>query len=174
MRCHQSLSADVHCQDLTELEEAVGRGRSIDRHTTWAENLARVWKEKASEQIEASVFVLRARIQILRSMQRMAVEKLLPVGYRFRQAKDDYETELQVRRQRFAESPYWKRCCPQNSCHHQPEKDGDDTATAGRPLQVPTHSRSFLRMCVLNLSHYHSLLRLFHSAAAVVPGVLPW
>lgn len=45
---------------------------------TWAGSLAKVWREKASEQTEASVFVLRALIQTLKSKRRTAVANLHP------------------------------------------------------------------------------------------------
>ena len=83
MHDRRQLSADVHCQDLMELEEVVGRGRLTSRRMTWAGRLAKVWREKASEQIEVSVFALEAQAQILMSIQRTAVGDLHPAEYCF-------------------------------------------------------------------------------------------
>ena len=76
MHCHQPLSVDAHCPDSMELEEVVGREHSIGRRTTWAESPAKVWREKASEQIEAMVFALRVQVLIPRNRQRKAVGEL--------------------------------------------------------------------------------------------------
>ena len=77
------LSADVHCQGSTELEEVVGREHSTGQCMTWAESLARVGREKACEQIEAIESVLRAPAQIQMSTLRTAVERSHPVVYYF-------------------------------------------------------------------------------------------
>ena len=174
MRSRQPLSADVRCQDSTELEEVVGRGRSIDRRTTWAESRAKVWKEKASEQTEAKVVVLRVRIQILRNRQRMAVGDLHPAACCFHWARDDDETELEVRRWRIVEPPCLRHCYPRRPCHRLSERDDDGIAKAERRLRLPVGSHNFLLMNVLSLSRYHSLLRLSHSVVAVMLGLLPW
>ena len=127
-----------------------------------------------SEQIEAKAIVLRARVQILRNRQRTAVGDLHPAACCFHWARDDDETELEGRRQRTVEPPCLRRCYPRKPCHRLSERDGDDTARAERCLRLPRRSRNFLLMYVLSLSRYRSLLRLSHSAVAVVLEVLPW
>lgn len=81
--------------------------------------------------------------------------------------------ELEARRQKIFESSWLKRCYRRNPCHRLSERDGDDIARAERRPRVLTRSHSFLLMYALNLSHYHSLLRLSHSAVAAMLRVLP-
>lgn len=174
MRSHQPLSADVRCQNSTELEEVVDKGRSTGRRTTWAESPAKVWREKVSEQIEAKVIVLSARVQIQMNRQKTAVGDLHPGACCFHWARDDDETGLEGRRQRTVEPPCLRRCYRRKPCHRLSERDGDDIARAERRLRLPTGSHNFLLMYVLSLSRYRLLLRLSHSAVAVVLEVLPW
>ena len=152
------LSADVHCQGSTELEEVAGREHSTGQCMTWAESLARVWREKASEQIEASESVPRAPAQIQMSRLRTAVGHLPPVVYYFQLERDDCETGLKVRHRRIVEPHYLKRCYRQTSCHCRSDKGGGDTARAERNLRALTHCSS-LPMYALSLNHRHSLLR---------------
>lgn len=164
----------MHCQDSMELEEVVGRGRSVGRRTTWAGSPAKVWKGTASEHIEASVFVLGPQVQTPRSTQRTAVGDSHPAAYCFPWARDDDdETELEAYRQKIVESSCSKRCCPRNPCHRLTEKGDDDIVRAERRLRGLRRSHSFLLMYVLNLSHYHSRLRLSHSAVAAMTEMLP-
>ena len=126
---------------------------------TWVGSLAKASREKASEQIEASVSVLGPLIQILKSKQRTAAANLHPAVSCSPWVRDDDETEPGVRRPTIVESSFLKRCCPRNPCHRLSERVGDDTARAERLLRVLTHSRNFLLTYVSNSGHYRSLSR---------------
>lgn len=119
------------------------------------------------------MFVRGAQVQILRSMQKTAVGDWHLAAYCFPWARDDDETELEVRHQRIVEASCLKRCYPRNPGHRLSERGGDDTARVERCLWILIRSRSFLLMYALNLSHCHSLLRLCHSAVAANPEMLP-
>lgn len=127
-----------------------------------------------SEQIEATVFVLRDQVQIQKSMQRAAAEDLHLVACCFHWARGDYGAGLEVRHLRIVESLYLKRCYPRNPCHRVSEKGDDDIAMAESCPRVLIHSRSFLPTYVLNSSHYHPPSKLSHFAVAAVLEVLPW
>lgn len=90
----------------------------------------------------------------------------------FLQARDDYETELEVHRRRIVESSCLRHCYRQNPCHRASEMGGDDIVMAERRLRVLSNSRSFLLMSVSNPNRYHSLLILSHSAVAAMLEVL--